>query len=221
VEGVEWWPTGTNKTKTENAMKTTMKCTWILVSTVIAAIHAGHGQEQNAGIGTFSSLSTFDQVLPEEVVKIQKAIGQFFAATSARDVEKVRAVVAKGFTAVEAAHESAQVYAVDTGDSKKLLPPEGNRDWEEGKIKLSSVKAEISSTHPSVAMASFTLTIPLEADRLADYQALLKRSPEGFGVEQRRIIEKIVADRAIHNTMFAMLARQGGQWKIVSMSFPK
>jgi polysaccharide pyruvyl transferase WcaK-like protein len=32
---------------------------------------------------------------------------------------------------------------------------------------------------------------------------------------------KIASDRAIHNAMFAMLARQEGQWKIVCMSFPK
>jgi len=61
----------------------------------------------------------------------------------------------------------------------------------------------------------------LDAERVAAYEGLLKRPPEGFDERQRQAIVKIVSDRAIHNAMFAMLARQKGQWKIVCMSFPK
>jgi hypothetical protein len=32
---------------------------------------------------------------------------------------------------------------------------------------------------------------------------------------------KIIAERAVSNAMFAMLARRDGKWKIVCLSFPK
>jgi hypothetical protein len=184
-------------------MKTLCKAKLITLVIVIAGLNVGRAQEADA------------------TKEIKKTIRDYFAAMSARDVQGLRAVLDKRFVAVEAADKNAEVHFVDTGNAKELLPPEGNDDWDKDKIRLSSVKAEVSATHPSVAMASFTLTFPLDDQRVAGLEAALKQLPADFDESQRKAAARIIADRAVTNAMFAMLARQHGKWKIVCMSLPK
>jgi len=153
--------------------------------------------------------------------EIETTLSDYLTAMSARDVKGLQAVLDKRFVAVEAADENAKIHVVDTAKGAELLPPEGNDDWEKGRIKLSTIEVKISDTHPSVAMASFTLTLPLSDERVADLSTVLRQAPAEFDEARRKAVAKIISDRAIHNSMFAMLARQDGRWKIAAMSFPK
>jgi len=47
--------------------------------------------------------------------------------------------------------------------------------------------------------------------RVADLEAALKGISAEFDESQKKAAAKIIADRAIHNSMFAMLARQDGK----------
>jgi len=121
---------------------------------------------------------------------------------------------------VEAAGSGARLEVIETDKPEKVLPPPGNEDWRD--VKVSDVKAEMSATHPSVAIASFTLVFPLGEKQIAGYRAALKDDlAKRLGDQQRKAIKKMIDDRAVHNAMFAMLARQKGQWKIVCLSLPK
>ena len=152
---------------------------------------------------------------------LRRQLKDYLKAMSARDVEGLQAVLDKHFVGVEAADNNAKVHFVHTDNSRELLPPEGNHDWDKIKPRLSSFKAEVSTPHPSVAMASFTMTYSLPNETLGHLEAALKQMPAEADESKRKEAAKIIADRAIHNSMFAMLARQDGKWKIVCMSFPK
>jgi hypothetical protein len=184
-------------------MKTFFMCQFIAVLLIATTLGVGHAQETEA------------------TKEIGMAIRDYLMAMSTRDIQGVRAVLAAQFTAVEAADSTARIHLVDTASGKGLLPPEGNRDWDKDKIKLSSVKAEVSATHPSVAIASFTLSALLSDKQVAALEAALKLPPEEFDESRRKTASKLIGDRAVHSAMFAMLAKAEGKWRIVCMSFPK
>jgi hypothetical protein len=168
-----------------------------------------------------AALSIAQAARTDATQEIEKVIRDYLKAMSARNIKGLQEVLDKRFVAVEAAAMNARVHLMDTANGKALLPPEGNDDWDKDKLKLSSIKAEISASHPSVAVASFTLTFPLTNKRVTELEAALKQAPAEFDEAQKQAAAKIISDRAIHNSMFAMLARQDGKWKIVCMSFPK
>lgn len=153
--------------------------------------------------------------------EVANTIRDYLAAMSSRDAVRLRSLMEKRLAVIEADRTNAKIGFIDTSNERELLPPAGNDDWDKDKIKLSSIKSEVSATHPSVAMASFTLTFPLSDERVADIEAALKQMPAEFDEKASKAAQKMIADRAIHNAMFAMLARQSNQWKIVCMSFPK
>jgi hypothetical protein len=184
-------------------MKAFFKTKCVAAVIIIAALNVGRAQQADS------------------TKEIEQAIRDYLTAMSARDVKGLQAVLDKRFVAIEAADKNAKVHLVDTASEKELLPPKGNNDWDKDNIRLSAVEVKISETHPSVAMASFTLTVPMSAQKVANLEAALKDLPAEFNDAQRKAATKIIADRAVHNSMFAMLARQDGHWKIVSMSFPK
>ena len=150
---------------------------------------------------------------------VERTIRQYYAAMANRDVQKLGAVLDKKFMIVEADRTDARVALLDSGKSSDLLPPQGNHDWDD--LQVSSVKIEISSTHPSVAVASFTLIRPLSAKSVAGLQAALDAAPAEFDASQRKALAQRIADRAIHFSEFAMLARRDGRWKIVTLSVPR
>lgn len=81
--------------------------------------------------------------------------------------------------------------------------------------------AKTSATHASVAIASFTLSFPLDKRAITQYEALLKSKQPQLNEAQRKALTKSVEEGAIANSMFAMLAKQRGKWKIICMSLPK
>lgn len=175
----------------------------VIIGIVVATLNFGHAQETDAA------------------GEVEKTIRAYLRAMSTRDVAGLQAVMDKQFVAVEAGEQKATLHFVDTTSSKELLPPEGNADWNEDKIKLTSFEARISETHPSVAMASFTLTMPMDDEHVASLESLAKEMSAELDEGQKKGLAKLIADRAIHMAMFAMLAKVDGQWKIICMSFPK
>ena len=151
--------------------------------------------------------------------EVEATLHQYYASMKTRDIEGLRSALANRFIVIEAGRDKAKTQTVDVNNPKELLPPEGNKDWQG--IELSSVATSVSSTHPTVATASFTLIMPLSEKRVAGMQSALKARPEGFNDVQRAALSRMIADRAIKSEMFAMLARQDGRWKIVCLSFPQ
>src|SRR5262249_54057475 len=98
----------------------------------------------------------------------------------------------------------------DAKDIRRLLPEGKNLS----SMEISSVKIDVSPTHRSVGVASFTLNIRFSKQQLADFEAELKQTPNAE-------LSKLFSDGGLKASMFAMLARNSdGSWKIVCISFP-
>ncbi|HOY59720.1 MAG TPA: hypothetical protein PK640_16500 [Verrucomicrobiota bacterium] len=150
--------------------------------------------------------------------EVEGIIRQYYKAMATRDVAGLRAALDSRFFVVESGRDNAKVHVVDTSKSSDLLPPEGNDDWQN--LQISQVKVEVSSTHPSVAAASFIVTHPLDAEKITALEDALKSAPPEFEDSHRKAAAKLIADRGSNNAELAMLARRDGRWKIVTISVP-
>jgi hypothetical protein len=153
--------------------------------------------------------------------EVEMTIQRYFAAMSARDLEGLRATLDKRFIVVEARQDKARTHVVDSSEARQILPPEGNHDWDKDKVKIVSIRVEVSDTHPSVATASILVARPLDDKTLAGMEEMLRANAAGLDEVKRKALTKWIAARAIDQSMLAMLARQEGNWRIVCMSFPK
>jgi hypothetical protein len=153
--------------------------------------------------------------------EIELTIQRYFDAMSARDVEGLRATLDKRFVVVEARQDKARTQVVDSGDARQILPPEGNHDWDKDKLKIASIRVEVSDTHPSVAMASILVERPLDDRAVAGMQETLRVNAAGLDEAKRKALTKWITARAIDQSMLAMLARQESNWRLVCLSFPK
>lgn len=159
--------------------------------------------------------------------EIERTIRQFFTSMSKRDVEGLRAVLDTQLVVVEAGSDpigtvnagerSAKVHVIDAAKAKEMIPAQGDRDLD--KLRISDVKAKTSITHPSLAIASFTMTFPLDAKQIAAMKQGTEGNPEVTDA-LREAVAKAIKDRAVHKSMFAMLARQRGKWKIACVTLP-
>ena len=162
--------------------------------------------------------------------EIEKVIGDYFAAISVRDAAAMRKVLAKQFvgmdTVTEAGKKSARIEFLDTANDKEMLPPEKNDDM--AGFRVSSLRAELSDSNPTAAIASFTISRPLTEKELEGFRRAIDPKtltdagvdpPEDYEVERARI-QKWVSEEHIQFSLLAMLGRQDGKWKIVCMSFP-
>jgi len=152
---------------------------------------------------------------------VENTLRRFLAAMSSRDTAELRLVLHSQVSIIKAGRSDAKIGAVNVRNGAELLPPVGNRDWDTNKIKLSAVKVEISATHPSVAMVSFSLDFQLGDKEVDGLRTALKNSPAEFSEQQAKEIRKRIADRAVKNAAFAMFGKQAGEWKIVSISLPQ
>ena len=152
--------------------------------------------------------------------EIEAAIERFFSLMPERDVEGLQAVLYRPhFLGIEASGQQAQAHLIHTEEPDEILPPEGNDDWDN--VRISDVKVRISPTHGSVAMASFTLEAPLDARTIAAYKEMLKSDAAQLTEAQKKALSKVVDDGAFKSSMFAMLGRQAGAWRIVCITLPK
>ncbi len=183
-------------------MKRPRKAGHITASIIIACLNMSPAQEAN------------------RTQEVEKTLEAYLTAMSARDLKGLQAILDKQFVGVKAGQQNAKTYLVDTSNSQALLPPAGNHDWDKDQMKISSVKAEVSATHPSVAIVSFTLTQPLTEQTRAAYEASLQNPPAEWGESEKQAAARIIKDKAVHNAMFAMVARRDSKWKILCMSLP-
>lgn len=144
--------------------------------------------------------------------RVEKTIRDFFTAMAARDATGLNRVLGERFATISAGRLSAKVGFDEAKNWEGLLSRKGN---DPSNLEISSVKVDISPTHRSVGIASFTLNIRFTRQQLADAEAELKENPQN--AELRRLI----ADGGIQASMFAMLAgNYDGTWKIVCISLP-
>ncbi len=195
-------------------MKTTIISTLLIAA--IFSISSNHSWAQQTGTAK----------------EIEKVIEDFFNAISARDVSGVRNVLGKRFVAMDVVTESgkknSRIEVLDTANSEKILPPEGNTDM--ANLRVSSLKAEFSDSNPTVAISSFVASRPLTETELEGLRSTLAIDPKklddlgvdpAFSTVRRARIKKWVSEKKFQVSMFAMLGRQDGKWKIVCMSFPE
>jgi len=149
---------------------------------------------------------------------IRAAVEQYFQAMRARDADGVRNLLSSSLTAVEAG-KNARVEVINTENAGSLLPPEGNKDWE--KITVSDISVSISSTHPSVATVTFGLMMKLGDDEKQGMERMLAAKDVPITEEERKRAEKVIKDGGFRSEMFALMAREGGKWKIVAMTMPQ
>ena len=105
--------------------------------------------------------------------EIETTIRQYFTSMSKRDAVNMRAVLATKFVAIEAANPDANIEVIDIFSDKKILPPQGNNDW--NNIEISDAKAKLSATNASIAIASFDLVFPQDERKIAQYKNIIKR----------------------------------------------
>jgi hypothetical protein len=148
--------------------------------------------------------------------QIAKTIRQYFKGLAHRDLNTLREALNERFVIVAAARQNARVGILDTSKPVDILPR--NDDWDH--VEVTSVHAQISSTHPTVAMAAFTLKLPFRPDQIAAMEDALNQRPDAFTDEEKKMVEKRIAERAVSSSLFAMLALTQGNWKIVSVSLP-
>ena len=162
--------------------------------------------------------------------EIEKAIGDYFAAISERDTPAMRKVLAKQFVAMDtvtkAGKKNARIGYLDTAADEQILPPEGNKDM--AGFRVSALKAELSDSNPTAAIASFTISRPLTEKQLEDFRRAIDpktftdagvTAPKDYEVQRARI-QKWVSEKHMQFSLLAMLGQQDGEWKIVCMSFP-
>jgi hypothetical protein len=96
-------------------------------------------------------------------------------------------------------------------------------------FRVSSLRAELSDSNPTAAIASFTISRPPTEKELKNFQEAIDPKkfrdagidlPKDYEVQRARI-QKWVSDQHIQLSLLAMLGRQDGKWKIVCMCFPE
>jgi hypothetical protein len=150
---------------------------------------------------------------------IAKALHQYYQAMAARDVEALRGVLDSTFIVVEAAAKGAKTHVINAADTTKLLPPEGNDDWQN--LQVTDFKVSVSSTHPSVATVSYSVFHPLRPDQLKALAEVLKAPASPLDESQRHEVSRRLADRGSRESECAVLALREGRWRIVTFSVPK
>jgi hypothetical protein len=104
---------------------------------------------------------------------------------------------------------------LDPNKPERLVPPKGNEKWD--RITFSEQRVEISPTHRSIAVVSFVFKMKMTKEQLKGMEDHLPMLDEG----QRNQAEKMFKGGDARFSMFALMAKKRGQWKIVSMTFPK
>jgi hypothetical protein len=150
---------------------------------------------------------------------ITKALHQYYQSMADRDVEALRGVLASTFIVIEASRKAAKTHLLNADDTTKLLPPEGNDDWQN--LRLIDVKVSVSSTHPSVATVSYSVFHPISPDQLKALEEVLKNPASPLDESQRNEVSRRVADRGSKESECAMLVLSDGRWRIVAFSVPK
>jgi hypothetical protein len=156
-------------------------------------------------------------VSPEQ--QIERAIRGYYEAMARRDGPGMQAVVAPQLFAVEAGADEARAKVIDASNPNALLPPPTGFDYD--KATISDLTVRVSETHPTVAAASYTLAIPIPDHALEELKAALDRHAAIISPAQKAAIEKMIEKKVLTGAMFALLAHRKGEWRIVSMTFPR
>jgi hypothetical protein len=177
---------------------------------------------QLVSLAAFLSLSLHGLACPAEdntaATQVSKTLKQFVTCMAERDGTKLATTFDVNLQIVEAG-SNAQVHLFEAGTLKQLLPPEGNDDWKSARIE--QLEVQVSTTNPSIAIASYRLVFPIDETQIKKLESLLNDSSQQLPANQRSELARLVKDKSTSNEMFAMLCRKQGGWRIVSMTVPK
>ena len=148
---------------------------------------------------------------------IRQVLQDFVESMKKHDVDGVRGLYHSLAIGVGAsgAGDNAWVQLVDPEKPERFVPPEGNEKWD--RITFCEERVELSPTHPSIAVVSFVFQMKMAKEDLKALQDHLSELDEG----ERKLAEKMFTGGHARFSMFALMAKKRGQWKIVSMTFPK
>jgi len=162
-----------------------------------------------------AAVSAADRTADEQTVRT--VLEKYVESMRRRDIDGVKSCLHTSFTAVEVGNDGSAVEVVDPTKSEKLLPPEGNKDWE--KITFTDIHVQVSPTTPSIAMVSYVAKMKMderEWKAVQENKSLLEERAKKDQVD----IEQIFKDGCANVSMFALMAKKKGEWKIVCMTFP-
>jgi hypothetical protein len=186
----------------EDTMKTLLKITTAISGCLLmAGSISGYAQDANA------------------TNAIAKTLHQYYTAMAARDVQALQGVLDSTFIVVEAGGESSRTHVLNATDTAKLLPPEGNDDWQN--LQVTDLKVNVSGTHPSVATVSYTVFHPLSPNQVNALEQVLKAPAAPLDESQRHEVSRRLTDKGSRESECAMLALRDGRWRIVTISVPK
>ena len=151
--------------------------------------------------------------------RISEVVKQFFASIRDRDVHGIQDVLHESLTVVEVSHTSSSIEVLRSDACKALLPPPGNDDWE--KATISDICVQISSTHQSAAAVSFVINFPVDEKELKMLQEMSSETMASLDDEHKKVLDQVLTEKSHKASMFALLAKRRGEWKIVSMTLPK
>lgn len=152
------------------------------------------------------------------IQEIRQVLQRYFDSIARRDSEGIKKVVTTTLMGIEAGRQ-VKVHILDSERPDKLLPPPGNDDFKN--VRISEFSVQVSSTHPSVAMASFVLVLPLTAKQVAQYQQMLNKAGPEFDMKMKELLAKMIRDKAYSASMFALMAKQRDKWRVACMTVPK
>ncbi len=151
--------------------------------------------------------------------EIAKALHQYYGAMASRDFEALRDVLEPTFIVVEAGSDRSKTHVINAADTAKLLPPEGNDDWQN--LQVTDLKVSVASTHPSVATVSYSVFHPLSPRHIEALEDVLKAPLSPLEEAQRLEVSKRLEDKGTKESECAMLVLRDGRWRIASISVPK
>lgn len=150
---------------------------------------------------------------------VGETIHRYYRAMETRDVEALQQVLHPTFIGIESGRGNAKVHIINTSDTSKLLPPDGNNDWEN--LTLKDLNVIVSSTHPSVATVSYSVFHPTDPRIVEMLQDELKVSASELDEVRRNEISTLLAAKGSTESECAMLALCDGKWRIVCLSVPR
>lgn len=150
---------------------------------------------------------------------IRGALTRFFEAMGKGDAESMRDLSHTSLTCVEVSGESSAVEVLGPDKLDTLLPPQGIEDFKH--VTVADVSVHLSPTHPAAAMASFVIQLPLRGETLKALRNMPADTMAQLDERRRRVLTRMLEDKSRTASMFALMAKRRGAWKIVSMTFPK
>jgi len=172
------------------------------------------------GLGLLSCVDRARGADDATKTEVEKTLRRYFALFRDRDADGLREVVTSTRVAIEAGASDALAHVVERNKVDELFPPKGNDDLE--KTRIAEVRVLVPAHQQSVAIARFTLEMPIDERNLEQIKEVLDDEVfQTLNEEQQASIRRAIKHKAHVHEMCAMFVREKGVWKIASIAVPR